>query len=119
MFAIVPAMVLALGVAMAQAQPAANPQVQFHQASVIDHPTPLRPFDQVGAKFTNAAYVSDWSDPAYRQAQKELMNEPGYSIGTGAAELYHARASIGDGSESSSLQDPQQVLHEPVYEFYG
>ena len=39
MFAVVPAMVLALGAATARAQPAANPQVQFHQASVNDYTT--------------------------------------------------------------------------------
>jgi len=87
MFAIVPAMVLALGAATAQAQPATNPHVQLNQASVIDHATPLRPFDQAGAKATDAAYVSDGSDPSYLWVQKELLNEPGYSIGTGAAEL--------------------------------
>jgi len=119
MFAIVPAMVLALGAATAQARPAANQHLQFHEPSVINHATPPRPFDQVGAMVTNAAYVSDWSDPSYQQVQKELMNEPGYSISTGAAKLWHSTATIGDGSESSYLQGPQQVLHEPVYNFYG
>ena len=119
MFAIVPAMVLALGTAAAQAQPAANPRLQFNQASMIDHGTPLRPFDHVSAKVTNAAYVSDWSDPSYQQVQKGLMNEPGYSIGTGTAELRHSTATIGDGSQSSDLLDPGKVLHEPLYDFYG
>ena len=119
MFAIVPAMVLALGAATARAQPASNPDLQFNQASVIDHSTPLRQSDLVGAKVTNAAYVSDWSDPSYQQVEKELMNEPGYSIGTGAAKLRHSTATIGDGSDSSYLQDPQKVLHEPLYDFYG
>jgi len=119
MFAIVPAMVLALGAATAQAQPAANLHLQVNQARVIDHATSLRPFDQSGAKVTDAAYVSDWSDASYQQVQKELMNAPGYSIGSGAAELRHSKATIGDGSESSHLQDPQNVLHEPVYDFYG
>ena len=38
MFAIVPAMVLALGAVTVQAQPA-DPQVQFHQVSVNDRTT--------------------------------------------------------------------------------
>ena len=39
MFAIVPAMVLALGAAMVQAQPGANPYGQFHQAGGAAHAT--------------------------------------------------------------------------------
>jgi hypothetical protein len=115
MFAIVPAMVLALGAATTQAEPAGHPHVQFRQARVIDHATPPRPFGQAGAEVTNAAYVSDGSDPSYLWVQKELLNEPGYSIGTGAAEVYHARAIVGDGSGSSYLRDPQDVLREPGY----
>ena len=69
MFAILPAMALALGAATAEAQPALNPHLQSNQASVTDHGTPLRPFDQIGAKVTNAAYVSDWSDPSYQGQQ--------------------------------------------------
>lgn len=104
-FAFLPAIVLALGSATALAQPAI---VQFHQASLIDHGTPVRPYGLVGAKVTNAAYVSDGSDPSYLRVQKELLTEPGYSIGTGAAEL-------GDGSNPSYLWDQQQVLRQPGY----
>jgi hypothetical protein len=100
MFAIVPAMVLALGAA-AQAQPAANPHLQFRQTSVIDHATSLRPSDQVGASVTNAAYVSDGSDPSYLWVKKQLLNEPGYSIGTGAVRLCHSPAAVDDGSDAS------------------
>ncbi len=103
MFAIVPTMVLALGAATALAQPATNPVVQWHEASLIDHGMPLQPLEQVGAMVTNAAYVSDGSDPSYLQVQKELLNEPGYSIGTGAAPLRHAPVTAGDGSDSSYL----------------
>jgi hypothetical protein len=84
-FAVVPAMVLVLGSVTALAQPAANPFVHAHQASLIDRDTPLHPLDGLDAKVTNAAYVSDGRDPSYLRVQKELLTEPGYSIGTGAA----------------------------------
>jgi hypothetical protein len=84
-FAIVPAMVLALSAAIALAQPAAYPFAQFDQASPMVHSPSLRPYDQVSAKTANAAYVDDGSDPSYLQQQ--LMQEPGYSIGTGPARV--------------------------------
>ncbi len=56
-FAIVPAMVLALGAGTAVAQPAAKRSVQFRQASLINHGLPLHRFEQAGAKVTSAAFV--------------------------------------------------------------
>lgn len=111
-FVVVPAMVLALGAATALAQPAAKPFVQFQQASLIDHATPLQ---QLGAKVTSVAFVSDGSDPSYLRVQKELLNEPGYSIGTGAAALCQAQATVGEGSNSSCLWNQQAGLREPGY----
>jgi hypothetical protein len=107
-FAIVPAMVLALSTAAALAQPAAQPFAQFDPASLIDHGTALGPRYDAGTMVSNVAYVSDGSDPSYLRVQQELMNEPGYSIGTGAAHL-------GDGSDPSYLRNQQAVLREPGY----
>ncbi len=114
-FAIIAAMVLALGAATALAQPTAKALVPFQQASFIDHGKPPRLFERVGAKVTRAAFVSDGCDPSYLRVQKELLNEPGYSIGTGAAALCHAPATVGDGSDSSYLWNQQEVLREPGY----
>ena len=86
-FAIVPAMVLALGVATAPAQPAANPVAQFDLVSRVDHNPLLRPYDQTSAMAAKAAFVGDGSNPSYLRDQQQLMNEPGYSIGTGAARV--------------------------------
>ena len=88
--AIVPAMVLALSATAALAQPAAQPFAQFDQASLIDHGTALWPRDDVGTMVSNVAYVSDGSDPSYLRDQQALLKEPGYSIGTGAAQITSA-----------------------------
>ncbi|HTW69836.1 MAG TPA: hypothetical protein VME47_08130 [Acetobacteraceae bacterium] len=84
-FSIIPAIVLALGSATALAQPAAHPFAQFDQAGLIEQGAPLRPYDQATAAAGNAAYVSDGSDRSYLRDQQQSMDEPGYSIGTGAA----------------------------------
>jgi hypothetical protein len=107
-FAIVPAMILALSATAALAQPAAQPFAQFDQASLIDLGRALRPQDDAGTVVSNVAYVSDGSDPSYLRVQHELMNDPGYSIGTGAAHL-------GDGSDPSYLRNQQEVVREPGY----
>lgn len=86
-FTIVPAIVLALGAATALAQPTEHPFAQFDQASPVDHSPSLRPCDQVSAKAANAAYVGDGSSPSYLRDQQQLMQEPGYSIGTGVARV--------------------------------
>jgi hypothetical protein len=107
-FAIVPAMVLALSATAALAQPAAQPWAQFDQASLIDHGTALGPRDDARTMVSSVAYVSDGADPSYLRVQHELMNEPGYSIGTGAAHL-------SDGSDPSYLRNQQEVVREPGY----
>ncbi len=71
-FAIVPAMVLILGAATALAQPATHPFVQFNQAV---------------AGAANAAYIGGGSNPNYLRNQHLLTQEPGYFIGTGAAQV--------------------------------
>jgi len=89
-FSIVPAVVLALSATTALAQPAAQPFAQFDRASLIAHDTTHRPHDGAGAMVSSAAYVSDGSDPSYLRDQQALLNEPGYSIGTGAARISSA-----------------------------
>jgi hypothetical protein len=106
--AIAPVMVLALGVTAALAQAASQPIAQFDEASFIYHSTALRPRADAGTMVSNVAYVSDGSDPSSLRVQHELMNEPGYSIGTGTADL-------GDGSNPSYLRDQQELLREPGY----
>jgi hypothetical protein len=44
-----------------------------------------------------------------------VLHEPGYSIGTGAAEVCHAPAIVGDGSDPSYLGNRQDVAREPEY----
>jgi hypothetical protein len=114
-FAMVPATILALGTATAVAQPAANPFGQFGRANLIDQSTWLRPFDEAGPIVANAAFVSDGRSPSYLPDQQAVLREPGYSIGTGAAELGHAPATIGDGSDPSYLREQQAVVREPGY----
>jgi hypothetical protein len=82
-FAVVPAMVLALGAATALAEPVANPFAHYDQASAMDHSPPLRPYDQASKKAAGTAYVSDGSDPSYLREQRLLRHEPGYSVGMG------------------------------------
>ncbi len=71
-FAMVPATILALGPATALAQPAADPFVQFGRANLL---------------VANAAFVTDGCSPSYLPNQQEVLREPGYSIGTGAARI--------------------------------
>jgi hypothetical protein len=137
-FAIVPAMVLALSATTALAQPAARPFAQFDRASLITHDTALRPVDGAAAMVSyaaylgegwdashwrdqqeqtgvpeystsnGAAYVTDGSDPSYLRDQQELMSGPGYSIGNGAAY-------VSDGSDPSYLRVQQALMNEPGY----
>jgi len=110
-FAIVPAMALALSAATALAQPVAQPFAQFDHTSLMQHGTLLRPYDQAA----NAAYVSDGSDPSYLRTQQQLVNEPGYSIGTGAVQVASTAAGVGDGSDQSYRRDQSQLRQEPGY----
>jgi hypothetical protein len=114
-FAIVPAMVLALGAAAALAQPAAHRFAQFDQASFMDHSTPFPPYDQAIAMVANAAYIGDGSDPCYLQDQQELMDEPGYSIGTGAAQVCNAPTTVGHRSDPSSRLSQKALPRGPGY----
>jgi hypothetical protein len=68
----------------------------------------------VSAKVTSAVFVSDGYDPSYLRVQKALLNEPGYSIGTGVAELCDAPATLGDGSDSSYLWNHSKCCASPA-----
>jgi hypothetical protein len=114
-FVIAPAMVMALGAATALAQPAAHPLARFGQVRLIDHGALLWSYDQAGAIVAHAAFVSDGCSPSYLPDQQGLAREPGYSIGTGAAELCHAPATVSDGSNPSYLRDQQELVREPGY----
>lgn len=114
-FAIVPAVVLALGAATALAQPTAQPFAQFDQASLLGRNTPLRPYDQASAQATLGAYIGDGADPSYLREQQELLTEPGYSVGTGAAQIGKAAAELGDGSNQSYRQNQEKLPLEPGY----
>jgi hypothetical protein len=114
-FAMVPATILALGAATALAQPTAHPLAQFGRANLIDHSTWLWSDDQAGAIAADAAFVSDGCTPSYLRSQQEILREPGYSIGTGAAALCNDPATVGDGSDRSYLRSQQEVLREPGY----
>lgn len=83
MYAIVPVMVVALGAGSALAQPVAYRFAQLDKANLMDQATPLRPYNQASAMAASAARVGDGSDPSYRQDQRRVRHEPGYSIGTG------------------------------------
>ncbi|HUB43932.1 MAG TPA: hypothetical protein VMB73_03015 [Acetobacteraceae bacterium] len=99
-FAIVPAMVLALGAATALAQPSADPLIHLDQAS---------------ATVVNAAYIGDGTSPCYQQSQRELLNEPGYSVGTGAAQVCDAPATVGQRSDPPSRLSQKALPPEPGY----
>jgi hypothetical protein len=114
-FTVVPAMVLALGATAALAQTAARPFPQFDQASLIDHSTVLLPYDQASVIAVNAAYVGDGSDPCYLRDQQELTREPGYSVGTGAAQVCDPRITIGGGSNPFHRLDRRKLPREPGY----
>jgi hypothetical protein len=100
LFAIVPAMVLALGAATALAQPSADPLMHLDQAS---------------ATVVNAAYIGDGTGPCYQQNHQELLNEPGYSVGTGAAQVCGAPATVGQRSDPSSRLSKKAPPREPGY----
>jgi hypothetical protein len=86
-FAIVPAMAFALDAAPAREQAAPYPVALFDSASRMDRSPLLRPYDPASAMAANTAYLGDGSDPSYLRDQEQLRNEPGYSIGTGAARV--------------------------------
>lgn len=99
MFSIVPTMVLAPGTAAALTQPTANPFFRL---------------DQAGAIVTNAAFVSDGCSPSYLPDQQNIVHEPGYSIGTGDAQLCNnAPAGVTDGSDPAYQTNQQKLLREP------
>jgi hypothetical protein len=114
-FAMVPAVVLALGAATALAQPAAHPFAQFDRAKMLDRSAPLRPYDQASAAAMQGPYIGDGSDPSYLRMQQELLTEPGYSVGTGAAQISKAAAKLGDGSNGSYRRDQGELPLEPGY----
>ena len=86
-YALVPAMLLTFGAATALAQPTASPFTQFNRAGLTVHRVQLAPNGQGSAIAVHGPYIGDGSDPSYQRDQRELMNEPGYSIGTGAARV--------------------------------
>ena len=57
---------------------------------------------------TSAAHVADGSSSGYEKQQQQLVNGPGYSVGTSAAH-------IGDGSSPGYLKQQKQILDEPGY----
>jgi len=114
-YALVPAMMLALGATAALAQTSPRPFAQFDQASLMDHGAGFRPYDQGGAAARDAAYLGGGSDPSYLSDQTRLTTGPGYNIGTGAAQAGNAAASIGDGSDPSYLANQHRLDLEPGY----
>jgi hypothetical protein len=80
MFTFVSALVPALGVATALAQPTAHAFAQFDQAGVIYQRTLLWPYDRATAVAANATYLGDGSDPSYLRFQQQVTKEPGYSV---------------------------------------
>ena len=114
-FALVPAMVLTLGTATALAHPTERLYAQCGQASLMYHNALHGAYGQSGTMAENAAFVSDGSTPGYLQEQREVRHEPGYSVGTGAAEVGVASAYIGDGSDPNYVQDKQWLEQEYGY----
>jgi hypothetical protein len=80
-------MVMTLGATTALAQPLSHPFAQVEPTSLMHHSLSLRPYDQTSTTTVDGAHVGDGSAPSYEQDQRQLMNEPGYSIGTGAAQV--------------------------------
>jgi hypothetical protein len=112
-YAMVPAMVLAIGSATALAQPTVSPFAQYDRATLTENGALLRPYDQESAIAFHAAFVGDGtnvavqqpfqynfggavahvgdgSSPSYLGNQRAILNEPGYSVGTGAAWIRRA-----------------------------
>jgi hypothetical protein len=54
--------------------------------------------------------IMDGASPGYLQQQQQLRNEPGYSIGTGAAY-------IGDGSDPAYEATQRALRTTPGYQF--
>ncbi len=77
---IVSALVPALGVTTALAQPAAHAFAQFDHAGIVYQSTLLWPYDRASAMAANSAYVGDGSDSSYLRFQQQMTKEPGYSF---------------------------------------
>ena len=56
------------------------------------------------------AGIMDGASPGYLQQQQQLRNEPGYSIGTGAAY-------VGDGSDPNYEATQRALMTTPGYQF--
>lgn len=56
------------------------------------------------------AQIRDGSSPGYLQQQQQLLNEPGYSIGGGAAY-------VGDGSDSNYEATQRALRNMPGFKF--
>jgi hypothetical protein len=82
-FAIVSALVPALGGATPLAHPAAHAFAQSDQAGVIYHSTLYWPYVKTSALTANAAYVGDGSDPSYVRDQPNVFHEPVYDFSGG------------------------------------
>ena len=54
--------------------------------------------------------IRDGASPGYLQQQQEIMNEPGYSVGTGAAY-------VGDGSDPNYEATNHALMTTPGYQF--
>jgi len=59
---------------------------------------------------TGGAAIMDGTNPGDLQQQQQFRNEPGYSIGTGAAY-------VGDGSDSNYEATQRALLTTPGYQF--
>lgn len=107
-FAIIPAMVLALSATTPLAQPATPRFAQLDRSSLIDHDMARRPHHEAGAVVSNAAYVGGGSNPSRWGDEEEQTGVPEYSTSNGAAY-------VTDGSESSYLADQHQPMSGPGY----
>lgn len=113
-YAIASAMVLAIGTGTALAQTTVSPFAQYDHVTLMQHSARLGPYDPESAIAMKAAFVGDGtsvptqepfqynyggaaahvgdgSSSSYLRDQQELLSEPGYSIGTGAARVRGAR----------------------------
>jgi hypothetical protein len=54
--------------------------------------------------------IRDGSTPGYLQQQQQLLSEPGYSIGSGAAY-------VGDGSDSNYVATQHQLRNMPGFKY--
>lgn len=103
---------IAIGSAVTFAQNEAPSSQQFDWPAQTGQTAVTRGHSQGMLLAQSGPAIGDGSDPGYPKQQKELLNGPGYGVGTGSAH-------IADGSDPDYLKQQLQLQNEPGYNVGG